>query len=98
MDWIDKLLGIGSTPDWISPLSGIFGDFTNGSYRRFYISRYAGYSCDQITKMLKDKGVKVWGDTIIDDMIVFTVKETQGGWARYLLQQASITIEGESNR
>lgn len=97
-DWLDTLLSWGSTPDWISPLSGIIQDFINGPYNRFYIDRYAGWSVNGIKRKLKSYGVKPWGDMIADDMIIFTVKQTQAGWTQHILQQEGIPILGISGQ
>lgn len=91
-DSLDKLLTIGSTPDWISPLSAIFEDATNGPAQHFYISREVGYSVKDLTRLLEGFGVHVWGDMIIDDMIVFTVREAQARYAVYLLRRAGVPL------
>ena len=97
-DTLDKLLSWGSTSDWISPLSGIIQDFTNGPYNRFYIDRYAGWSVNAIKRLLKSYGIKPWGDLIAEDMIIFTVKQTQAGWTQYILEQKGIPILGVSGQ
>jgi hypothetical protein len=91
-DMIDRLLSLGSTPDWIRPLVGIIKDFTNGPYYRFYVDRNAGWSVNAIKRLLNSYGVHVWGDIIANDMIIFTVRQAQAQWAQYLLQRAGVPI------
>lgn len=95
-DTLDKLLELGSTPDWISPIWAIIQDFTNGPYNRFYLNRYEGHSVNGIKRFLKGYGVKVWGEMIADDMIIITVRQGQAKWTEYLLQRKGITILGMS--
>ena len=97
-DSLDKLLSWGSTPNWISPLSGIIQDFTNGPYNRFYIDRYAGWSANGIKRLLRKFGINVWGTMIADDMIIFTVRQAQASWTQYILQREGIPILGVSGQ
>jgi hypothetical protein len=89
-DTFDQLLSFGATPDWISPLSAIISDLTNGPHQRFFINRNTGWSVNQIKRFLKQYGVHVWGDMIIDDLVVFTVRKNQAKLAQYVLQQTGL--------
>lgn len=94
-DGFDRFLSIGSTPDWISPLLGLIQDFTNGPRHTFYVARACGLSVNQIKGLLRRQGVKVWGDMIIDDMIVFSVRQPQARWADYILRREGVPILGQ---
>lgn len=91
---IDDLLTIGSIPDWISPLWAIIQDLTNGPYCRFYVDRQAGFSVDAITAILRNGGVKYWGDMIADGMIIVTVREAQADQAAGVLYAAGVPVLG----
>ena len=101
-DLIDEFLSLGSTPDWISPLSGIIQDFTNGPHFRFYVDRNTEWSVNAIKGLLADYGIHVWGDLIAKDMIIFTVRQNQAQWVYYLLHKAGIPVlnvpEGKTGR
>lgn len=91
-DKIDVFLDVASTPDWISPLTAIVQDLVNGPRHDYYVDAYAGRSVNDVKRLLKRNGVKVWGAMLFDDMITFTVKEPQARWAQYVLERAGITI------
>ena len=91
-DTIDRILTMGSTPDWISPMVALIQDFTNGPRHDFYVDLYAGWSVNDIKKLLKRRGIKVWGDMIADDMIIFSVPQGQAQWAQTILMQSGLPI------
>lgn len=91
-DLIDDLLSLGSTPDWISPLAALTLDFINGPSQHLYIDRQCGYSVNQIKRLLKLYGVRVWGDMIADGMIIVTVRKRQARWANYILRRAGVGV------
>jgi hypothetical protein len=93
-DALDRLLAIGSAPDWISPLATIIRDFTNGPHHHFFADMYSGWSVNDVTNVLKRKGIDVWGAQVLDDMIVFTVRENQAKWAQYLLEHEGAPLIG----
>lgn len=91
-DTIDRILTLGSTPDWISPLVAIIQDFTNGPRHDFYVDLYAGWSVKDIKRLLNRHGVKVWGDMIADDTIIFSVRQPQARWAQIVLMRNEVPI------
>ncbi|MCG3211891.1 MAG: hypothetical protein FOGNACKC_05537 [Anaerolineae bacterium] len=58
----------------------------------FYVDRLAGFSVNDLTKILKQNGVHVWGEMIADGMIIFTVRQGQAKWADYILRQAGVPL------
>ena len=91
-DFVEKLLNAGSTPDWISPLWAIIQDFRNRPYHRIYVDRNSSWSAKDLVKILKQGGVKVWGETLLDEMIVVTVRRQQARWADYILRRAEVPL------
>lgn len=91
---IDKLLGVGASLDWISPLTSIFGDVMNGPSHTFLVP-YDGcpLSGREVTLLLRHRGVKSWGHMIVSGTLMFSVRLTQAGWAQHLLEQAGVPIE-----
>lgn len=90
MDWLDKFLSIGETPDWLSPTDNIIQDMLNGSHRRIYASR--NYAVRQLTNVLKSYSIKYWGDCVLDDYVCVTVKEDVAQYACYVLQKEGIDV------
>jgi hypothetical protein len=91
-DHVDKLLGWGAGADWISPLIAIIQDLTNGPHHHFYVDRNAGWSANEVKRLLKRQGIQVWGLMVTDGAIIFTVRQAQALRAQYLLQQEGIPI------
>ena len=91
-DALDRILTIGSTPDWISPAWAIVQDIINGPRHDFFVDLYAGWSVNDIKRLLRKHKVKVWGDMIADDMIVFSVLQKQARWAQIVLMRNEIPI------
>ena len=91
-DAIDRLLTIGSTPDWISHVVAIVQDFRNGPRHDFFLDLNAGWSVRDIKRLLKHHEIEIWGDMIVDDLIVFSVRQAQARKAQYILMQNDITI------
>ncbi len=91
---LDDLLAIGSSFDWLTPLIDLHKDLNNGPHHDFCIDRYAGWSAGKIRRLLKRRGVRLWGLSYTDDLIIFRVKESQVQRAQYLLLQANIPILG----
>ena len=91
-DTTDRLLAAGATFDWISPLVSLVQDVTNGPGHIFFVDLYAGYSVNDIKGLLRDHGVKVWGDMVVDNMIAVTVHKKQAHRARYLLEREGVPL------
>lgn len=91
---LDKLLAFGSSFDWVTPLRDLYKDLNNGPHHDFYISRYSHWSAGKIERLLKGRGVAMWGLSYTDDMITIRVRETQARWAQYLLLEEEVPVIG----
>lgn len=89
---LDRLLAFGAAFDWISPLWAYIQDFLNGPSHTFLVPHNAGWSGREIEQLLKRHGVQVWGQMVVNGMIMFTVRQAQAQWTQYLLQRAGIPI------
>ena len=89
---IDKLIEIGAMGDLITPIASILQDIANGPSCGFGLPRDIGISARDVEKLLKSKGVKVWGLMVVDDMIIFRTRKAQAPWTRYLLERHGIPI------
>ena len=92
-DWLDKLLAIGSTPDWITPALGLINDAASvGNRADIYCDAYGGYSVNDVTKTIKRAGLKCWGGLFLDDMIVVSVRKDDATAAKMALMRKGIII------
>jgi hypothetical protein len=91
-DTVDKWLSLGATSDWISPLTAMIQDWLNGPPHDFYIDWNAGWSVNEIKKLLKRNHVRVWGAGLVDGMIVFSVRQVQASRVQSLLEQKGVPI------
>jgi len=89
---LDKLLEIGSCFDWISPALAQVQDITNGPSHTFLIPQASGWSGREISRMLREHGVKHWGMMIVNHTLMLTVRQKQARWADYLLQRSGIPL------
>lgn len=89
---IDKILSFGASLDWITPIASILQDIVHGPSCGFGLPADAGFSGRDVERLLRAKGVKVWGLMVVDNLIIFRVRKAQAGWARYLLEQAKVPI------
>ncbi len=91
---LDQLLSFGASFDCLTPLVDLYKDLNNGPHHDFYIDRYAGWSAGKIRRLLKNHGVRLWGLSYTDDLIIFRVREPQAQWTQYLLLREDILIVG----
>lgn len=91
-DLTDTLLQAGATLDWLSPTVAVIQSAINGPSHTFLIPRECGLSGHAIVQMLAEHGVRTWGQMVVCDTIMFTVRQAQARWAEYLLQRAGIPI------
>ena len=89
---IDKILSFGASLDWITPIASILQDIAHGPSCGFGLPADAGFSGRDVERLLRAKGVKVWGLMVVDNLIIFRVRKAQAAWARYLLDQANVPI------
>jgi hypothetical protein len=90
---LDEVLHIGTVLDWISPLLATVQDLIEGPKRTFLIPYAIDWSGEQIVTWLHGFGVRTWGHMIVDQRIMFTVREAQAEWATWLLEQVGIPFE-----
>ncbi len=91
---IDKILGVGSMFDWISPLASIFGDVVNGPSHTFLIPYdNCPLSGREVAVLLRSRGVKSWGHMVVSGTFMISVRLGQAGWAQHLLEDAGVPIE-----
>jgi hypothetical protein len=90
---LDKLLEVGSAPDWITPLVAMAQNRLNGPSHIFLIPYGCGWSGRGIKRLLESHGVQAWGLMVIDRLITVSVRLTQAHYAQYLLLQERIPIE-----
>lgn len=89
---LDKFLAFGSSFNWVTPLVDLYKDLNYGPHNDFYIDRYAGWSAGKIRRLLKNHGVRLWGLSYTDDLIIFRVRAPQAQQAQYLLLREGIPI------
>ncbi len=92
MSWLDKLLGVASTPDWVTPTVDLIKDATNGPAVNIHVDRNAGYSVNDVARTIGNAGVDYWGDMIADGWIVVTVRQGDEAAARSALRRAGIPM------
>lgn len=90
----DRLLEIGKTLNWITPLTNIYKDLNNGPHHDFHIDRYAGWSGGRIRRLLTCNGVGLWRLSYTDTLISFRVRKNQAWWAQNILLRENIPILG----
>jgi len=94
---LDKLLEYGSIFDWISPTLSIAQDLAYGPSHTFLIPADCGLSGREIANLLRQRGIKTWGHMIVNGTFMITVRQTQEQFARYLLKQAGLPVDGGSD-
>ena len=85
-----KLIEIGSTFDWLSPIGALIGDVVNGPSHTFLIPVDCGYSGREIAKLLSRRGVENWGHMVVKGTVMISVPKRQARWAQHLLDEAGI--------
>lgn len=94
---MNKILKIGATFDWITPLYIFIRDRIEGSAVRFGVSLETGWGAGAIQTLLNEAGIRVWGIIVIDDTVVFTVRRTQARYTRYWLEREGIVYSSGGN-
>jgi hypothetical protein len=89
---LGKLLAIGSSFDWISPVLSGIQDLANGASHTFLIPGGSGWSGREIDRLLREHGVKTWGAMTVNNTLMLTVRDKQARWADYLLQRSAIPL------
>lgn len=91
---IDKLVRIGASWDWVTPVITLIQDWRNRPSVGFNVSYGCGFSAWEIERLLKSKGIKVWGVMVIDDVITLRVREAQALYTQYWLEQMGLPYQG----
>ena len=79
--------------DWISPLTALVETAIHGHGWTFYLdldSEWTGARCE---KLLRSKGVKVYGRCIANGDAFFQVPKEQAEYAEYLLLKAGAPLK-----
>ena len=93
-DTIDKVLGIGASFDWISPLASVLGDLTHGGGYTFLIPYDASpLSGREIGWLLGKRGIKCWGMMVVSGTLMLSVKKQDSARAYSILNQAGVPVE-----
>ncbi|MFN2242703.1 MAG: hypothetical protein ACK2U2_10470 [Anaerolineae bacterium] len=91
---LERLLEIGASFDWITPLASVLGDLMNGPSHTFLIPYGSSpLSGREIGWMLGKRGVKCWGLMVVSGTLMVSVRLGQARWAQHLLEQAGVPIE-----
>lgn len=91
---LDKFLSVGANFDWISPLLAFLQDFKEGPSAGFRVPVAAGWSGAQIKDLLKEWGIRTWGWMIVNDIILFDVRDAQAEYAQYILERFGVPYQG----
>jgi len=94
VEMLDKILGLGASFDWISPVASVLGDIMNGPSHTFLVP-YASspLSGREIAWLLNRRGVKSWGHMVVSGTFMISVRAGQAGWAQHLLEDAGVPID-----
>ena len=79
--------------DWISPLTALTETAIYGHGWTFYLDLDSGWTGARCEKLLKSKGVKVYGRCIANGDAFFQVPKKQAEWAEYLLLKAGVPLK-----
>jgi hypothetical protein len=91
---LDKILQAGSGFDWISPTIAFVHDIRNRPSVDINVPATAGWSAQDLTSLLQECGIKVWGVMLVGDVIIFSVRKAQALYAQYLLERNGIPYQG----
>ena len=89
----DRILELGTTFDWVTPLIAFVQDIVAGPSFTFLVPADCGWSGREIGRLLKRHGVRVWGMMIVSNTLMFSARKAQAQWAQYFLQREGIPIE-----
>ena len=79
--------------DWISPLTALVETAIHGHGWTFYLDLDSGWTGARCERLLRSKGVKVYGRCIANGDAFFQVPEKQAEWAEYLLLKAGAPLK-----
>jgi hypothetical protein len=79
--------------DWISPLIALTETAIHGHGWTFYLDLDSGWTGARCKKLLRSKGVKVYGRCMTNGDAFFQVPRKQAEWAEYLLLKAGAPLK-----
>jgi hypothetical protein len=79
--------------DWISPLIALVETAIYGHGWTFYLDLDSGWTGARCEKLLRSKGVRVYGRCIANGDAFFQVPKKQAEWAEYLLLKAGAPLK-----
>jgi hypothetical protein len=79
--------------DWISPLIALTETAIYGHGWTFYLDLDSGWTGARCEKLLRSKGVKVYGRCIANGDAFFQVPKKQAEYAEYLLLKAGAPLK-----
>ena len=79
--------------DWISPLIALTETAIHGHGWTFYLDLDSGWTGARCEKLLRSKGVKVYGRCIANGDAFFQVPKKQAEYAEYLLLKAGAPLK-----
>lgn len=91
---IDKALAIGGSFDWISPLVTLLLNFRRRPSVGYVVPADTSWGCNAIARLLRERGVQVWGIEYDGGSIVFRVRRAQAEYAQYWLERNGIPYAG----
>lgn len=78
--------------DWITPCEMMLLDFINGPAHHFQIPLDCGWTGHEVAMMLKGKGIGTWGMFARGDVVVFSLRKVQAGYAQFLMLSQGVPI------
>ena len=91
-DTIDKVLGIGASFDWISPLASVLGDLAHGGGYTFTFPA-CHMTPVEVEKLLRARGITTWGLMHTAGTTMLSVRKQDAARAYSILNQAGVPIE-----
>ena len=91
-DTIDKMLGIGASFDWISPLASVLGDLAHGGGYTFTFPA-CHMTPVEVEKLLRSRGITTWGLMHTAGTTMLSVRKQDAARAYSILEQAGVPIE-----
>jgi len=79
--------------DWVSRLIALVETAIYGHGWTFYLDLDSGWTRARCEKLLRSKGVKVYGLCIANGDVFFQVPTKQAEWAEYLLLRAGAPLK-----
>lgn len=86
----ESFLKLCAKADLISFLSAVLQNYRNGPIVGYAISPHNIW----ITKVLPEKGIKVWGIVFVGDELLFSVRLTQAHYTQYWLEREGVLYRG----